>query len=152
MGEGGVLSGTALIIALLLPPPLHTVAPALSVHGLSAEHSQALGRARLAVWGTQVSWSERWGAFAANEVADYGVAPVWERFETPSANPEAPAPSFIVMLEMNCRQRAWRTTGMVSYPSANLGGEPHFERSGEGWQAPETAGDAGSIYRLVCRR
>jgi hypothetical protein len=146
------LPGTALIIALLLPPPLHMVAPALSVHDLSAEHSQALGRARLVLWGTQVSWSERWGVFATPEVPNYGVAPVWERYETPSPDAEAPAPSFIVMREMDCRQGTWRTTGVVSYPSANLKGEARFERSGEGWRAPETTGDTGSIYRLVCRR
>ena len=81
------------------------------------------------------------------------MVPVWERFETPSANAEVPAPSFIVMREMDCGQHAWRTTGVIRYAAANLEGEASFQSATDGWR---TAGEADTelapIYGAVCRR
>jgi hypothetical protein len=94
------LSSAALIIALLAPTTLHVAAPS-SVHpaAIVAESPKA---ARLVLWGTQVRWDDHWRAYVTHEVPDRAVAPVWERFETPSADAGGAAPSFIVMREMDC--------------------------------------------------
>ncbi len=148
------MSGIALIVALLAPPPLHA-AELSSVRSVSAADGapEAPRAARLALWGTQVRWDQAWRAYVTREAPDRAVVPVWERFETPSADAEAPAPSFIVMHEMDCGQHAWRTTGVIRYPAANLAGEASFQASEGGWRA---AGEADSelapIYGAVCRR
>jgi hypothetical protein len=145
------LSGAALIIALLAPPALHA-AELPSVHP-AAVSREAPKPARLALWGTQVRWDDRWRAYVTHEVADRAVIPVWERFETPSPDARVPAPSFIVMREMDCGQHAWRTVGVIHYAAANLAGEARFQPATDGWRA---AGEADSelapIYGAVCRR
>lgn len=109
--------------------------------------------ARLVLWGAQVRWDERWRAYVTHETPDRAVVPVWERFETPSADAELPAPSFIVMHEMDCGQHAWRATGVIRYAAANLAGEASFQPATGGWRA---AGEADSelapIYGAICRR
>ena len=122
------------------------------MHDLPVAYSQIFEKTRLTLWGTQVRWDDKWGAFVTHEAADRGVVPVWERFETPSTDEEAPAPSFIVMREVDCYQHAWRTTGVVSFPAANLEGPARFERAGDGWQVADAGSEVGSIYGSVCRR
>jgi hypothetical protein len=54
---------------------------------------------------------------------------------------------------MDCGQHVWRTTGVVSFPAANLEGPARFEASSEAWRsAAEDAGEVRSIYGSVCRR
>jgi hypothetical protein len=54
------------------------------------------------------------------------------------------------MSEMDCGQHAWRTTGVVSFPGANLEGQARFQPSSEAWRPADD--DADSIYGSVCRR
>ena len=148
------MPSAALIIALLTPPSFAALPPALpaSTKPIPA-HGQTWREARLTLWGTQVRWDDAWRAFVARENADRVVVPVWERFETPNPEANAPAPSYVVMREMDCGQHLWRTTGVVSFPAANLEGQARFEASSEAWRP--AAGDAGevpSIYGSVCRR
>jgi hypothetical protein len=147
------LSGAALIIALLAPPPLPGAGlPSVDPVAVSRLFEAPTG-ARLALWGTQVRWDDRWRAYVTPEVPDRAVVPVWERFETPSAEIGAPAPSFIVMHEMDCGQHAWRTTGVIRYAAANLAGEPSFERAPGAWRgAGEADPQLAPIYGAVCRR
>jgi hypothetical protein len=111
------------------------------------------GEARLTLWGTQVRWDDGWRAFVTNENPDRAVVPVWERFEPPSEGGGRPAPSYVVMRQMDCAQHVWRTVGVVRFPAANLMGEARYERSDEAWSAPwEAMGELGSIYGSICRR
>lgn len=152
------MPSAALIVALLAPPSIAAALPDLpaltkppAAH--AAPHTSPWREARLTLWGAQVRWDETWRAFVARETPDWAVVPVWERFETPAADAAAPAPSYVVMREMDCGRHAWRTTGVVSFPQPNLEGEGRFEPSSEAWRSPdEDPGDAGSIYGSVCRR
>ena len=156
------LPSAALIVALLAPPSIAAALPDLAaLTKPPAAHVAAHGAAQLApwrsarltLWGAQVRWDDTWRAFVTHETADRAVVPVWERFETPSADAAAPAPSYVVMREMDCGRHAWRTTGVVSFPEANLEGKARFEPSSEGWRSPaEDADEVGPIYGSVCRR
>ena len=147
------LPSAALIIALLAPPSIAASLPSLPALTKPPAHATASRDAKLTQWGAQVFWDENWRAFVAREIPNYAVVPVWERFETPQAGPDAPAPSYVVMREMDCGQHAWRTVGVVRFPAANLEGEARFEPSKEGWRSPaEDSGEVGSIYGSVCRR
>ena len=146
------MPSAALIVALLAPPSFAAALPELPPLTKPAAVSAAPGRdARLTIWGTQVRWDPAWQAFVSSEIPNYAVVPVWERFETPTADAEAPAPSYVVMSEMDCGQHAWRTTGVVSFPGANLEGHARFQPSSEAWK-PADGDDADSIYGSVCRR
>ena len=148
------MPSAALIVALLAPPsfaatlselPPLTKPPA----AVSAAPSRA---ARLTLWGAQVRWDDKWHAFVSTELPNYAVVPVWERYETAAADAAGPAPSYVVMREMDCGQRIWRTTGVVSFPGANLKGQARFQPSTEGWKPAEGDDAADSIYGSVCRR
>lgn len=148
------MSVAALIIALIAPPPMATTvaAPFAPTHGPAAA-ADAWSGARLTLWGTQVRWDARWRAFVTHENPDRAVVPVWERFETPSADIDRPSPSYIVMREMDCGRRVWRTMGVVRFPAANLKGEARFEPSDAPWRPPGEAGaEVVSIYGSICRR
>lgn len=140
-----------LIIALAAPPPLSAApvgAPSAVLRGAAAPAGS-----RLALWGSQVRWDETWGAFVTHETADRGVVPVWERFETPSADAEKPAPSFIVTRELDCGRHQWRTTALIRYAGANLAGAPEVQAVAEDWRAGDDAGaELQPIYGAVCRR
>lgn len=149
------MPSAALIVALLAPPSFAAILPDL--HPLTkaqpASASSAPWRgARLTLWGAQVRWDDKWRAFVSTEMPNYAVVPVWERFETPAAGPEGPAPSYVVMREMDCGQHAWRTTGVVSFPDANLEGQARFQPSSEGWRAADGDAEVDPIYGSVCRR
>ena len=148
------MPSAALIVALLAPPSIAASLPSLPpLTKHPAAQVASLHDAKLTQWGAQVFWDNHWRAFVARETPNYAVVPVWERFETPSADAHAPAPSYVVMREMDCGQHVWRTVGVVSFPAANLAGEARFEPSREGWRSPaEDAGEVGSIYGSVCRR
>jgi hypothetical protein len=143
-----------LIIALIALPPMAAAGEDLSapVHRPAAR-ADAWSGARLTLWGTQVRWDADWRAFVTHENPDRTVVPVWERFETPSTDVDLPAPSYIVMREMDCGQHVWRTVGVVRFPAANLKGEARFEPSDDPWRtAGEAGGEVVSIYGSICRR
>lgn len=148
------MPSAALIVALLAPPSIAAALPDLPLLTKSvAVHATSWREAKLTLWGAHVRWDDRWRAFVAGETPNYAIVPVWERFETPNPDASAPAPSYIVMREMDCGQHLWRTTGVVSFPAANLEGQARFEPASEGWRSPAEEGeDAGSIYGSVCRR
>lgn len=156
------MPSAALIVALLAPPSIaaalpdlaaSTKAPGAHAASLNASPTAPWRQARLTLWGAQVRWDEAWRGFVTHETADRAVVPVWERFETPSTDAAAPAPSYVVMREMDCGRRAWRTTGVVSFPQPNLEGDARFEPSSEAWRSAADGGEeVGSIYGSVCRR
>ncbi len=144
----------ALIIALIAPPPLSaavTVPP--TPIQVAVARAELWSGARLTLWGTQERWDDHWRGFVTHENPDRTVVPVWERFETPSAEVDQPSPSYIVMREVDCGQHLWRTVGVVRFPAANLEGEALYEPSGDPWRAQGDArGEVISIYGSVCRR
>jgi hypothetical protein len=147
------LPSAALIVALLAPPSFAAVLPELPpLTKPPAASAAPWGEARLTLWGAQVRWDDRWHAFVSTELPNYAVVPVWERYETPAAGADRPAPSYVVMREMDCGQHAWRTTGVVSFPAANLEGQARFQPSSEDWKPADGDDDADSIYGSVCRR
>ena len=148
------MSSAALIVALLAPPAFAAALPDLPplTKPTAAASAAPWRSARLTLWGTQVHWDQTWRAFVSSELPNYAVVPVWERFETPTANAQSPAPSYVVMREMDCGQHAWRTTGVVSFPGANLEGQARFQPSSEAWRSADGGDDVDSIYGSVCRR
>lgn len=147
------MPSAALIIALLTPPSFAALPPPLpALTTRTAVQVETWRQARLTLWGAHVRWDDAWGAFVAPETPNYAVVPVWERYETPQPDAASPAPSFVVMREMDCGQHLWRTTGVVTFPAANLKGPARFEPSREGWRPPTDDARVGSIYGSVCRR
>ena len=145
------MSVIALIVALAAPPPL--VAAPMGVPAAVLSGAEAPWGSRLALWGSQVRWDEAWRAYVAHETPDRGVVPVWERFETPNADIERAAPSFIVTRELDCGRRLWRTTAMITYAGANLAGPPEVQPVAEDWREPAAAGaELLPIWGAVCRR
>ncbi len=124
-----------------------------SVPAAVSRPAKALKPARLVLWGAQVRWDNTWRAYVTHETADRAIVPVWERYETPSVDDETPAPSFVVMRDVDCGLHVWRTTGVIRYAAANLAGEASFQPSQEDWRAAgEADPELAPIYGAVCRR
>ena len=114
--------------------------------------TEAWSESRLALWGAGVDWDQHWRAYVSDEAPRQPVVKIWLRFETPRNANARLSRSFVVMRDLQCKGRAWRATGVVSYPDNNLEGEAVFQPASGPWRSvAEANGEEMRVFKAACR-